>query len=239
MLPQKQAMGPVPVLPSPEAMILVVAATEFEMQAFLQAAPGPSCRHLVCGIGPVEAALGLGVALSQARPLPDAVLNIGIAGAYPRKHGPAGLLDICVAQQEELGDFGRCQAQTLLPLSVPGTSMPASFPLADDLRLHLEECLKRAGIATTSGRFITVNCVSADRQRGAMLLKRYPDALCENMEGAALARVCAHFALPFAEMRCISNMVDDPQHQHWRLAEACIRCGQAAATLFKENGLEG
>lgn len=220
-------------------MILVVAATEFEMRAFLQAAPRLSCRHLVCGIGPVEAALRLTLSLSQAQPLPDAVLNIGVAGAYPRRHDPADLLDICVAQQEELGDFGRCQGQTLLPLTVPNIPTPASFPLADGLRLRVVKRLDAAGIAHTGGRFITVSCVSADRQRGAMLLKRYPDALCENMEGAALARVCAHFALPFAEMRCISNMVDDPHHQHWRLAEACTRCGQAAATLFKENGLEG
>ncbi len=219
-------------------MILVVAATEFEMRAFLRAAPQPSCRQLICGIGPVEAALQLSLALSSMQPLPDAVLNIGVAGAYRRKRSPATLLDICMAEQEELGDFGRCQAQALLPLTVPNIATPGSFALADALRLRMVERLSAHGIAHTIGRFITVNSVSADRQRGAMLLQRYPDALCENMEGAALARVCAHFSLPFAEMRCISNMVDDPQHQHWRLEEACIRCGRAAAALFQENGLD-
>ncbi len=217
-------------------MILVVAATEFEMQAFLQAAPQPPpCRQLLCGIGPVEAAFQLSLALSAMQTLPEAVLNIGVAGAYRRERNPATLLDICVAQQEELGDFGRCQAQTLLPLSVPNASTPSSFALADGLRLRMTKRLSAQGIPHTSGRFITVNSVSADRQRGAMLLQRYPDALCENMEGAALARVCAHFSLPFAEMRCISNMVDDPDRQQWRLQEACTRCGQAAALLFQED----
>ena len=34
-----------------------------------------------------------------------------------------------------------------------------------------------------------------------------------NMEGAALALAAAHFGLPFAELRCVSNVVDEPERQ--------------------------
>ena len=79
------------------------------------------------------------------------------------------------------------------------------------------------GIAHTRGVFITVNCASGDRARADMLLARFPEALCENMEGAALARVCAAHGLPFAELRCVSNLIDEPERQGWRLREACAR----------------
>ena len=216
-------------------MLLVVSATAFELEAFFQAGPKLPVRQLVCGIGPVEAALHLSLFLSRQRPLPRAVLNIGIAGAYCRKQEPAQVLDICLAEQEELGDLGKCEGKNLSPLAVKNCVLPASFSPDAALRQHLHQQLGAFGIPCSSGRFITVSCVSADRQRGAMLLQRYPDALCENMEGAALARVCAHFNLPFAELRCISNMVDDPGRQQWRLQEACTRCGQAAALLFQED----
>jgi futalosine hydrolase len=53
--------------------VLVVAATEREL-ARVQGA-----ETLVCGIGPVEAALQTARALAQSRP--EAVLHVGIAGA--------------------------------------------------------------------------------------------------------------------------------------------------------------
>ena len=53
--------------------LLVVAATEREL------APVDGVRTLVCGIGPVEAAVATARALAEERP--SAVLQVGIAGA--------------------------------------------------------------------------------------------------------------------------------------------------------------
>ena len=55
-------------------MLLVVAATEREL------APVEGARTLVCGVGPVEAAVATGRTLAEERP--DAVLHVGIAGAH-------------------------------------------------------------------------------------------------------------------------------------------------------------
>jgi futalosine hydrolase len=54
-------------------LILVVAATERELT------PVDGARLLVCGVGPVEAAVATSRALAEERP--DAVLHVGIAGA--------------------------------------------------------------------------------------------------------------------------------------------------------------
>ena len=220
-------------------MILVTAATAFEMQAFTraraqQAGPKQPVKQLLCGIGPVEAALHLSVFLSRAKQLPEAVVNLGIAGAYDRQNQPAAVLDICLAEREELGDLGKQEDGRIEPLLVKNNVIPCSFAVDQPLLERMAAGLQSAGIVWKRGRFITVCCASGDRARGDMLLARYPDALCENMEGAALARVCGHYQVPFAEIRCISNMVDDPDKQRWLLQEACSRCGQAAAILFQE-----
>jgi futalosine hydrolase len=54
-------------------MLLVVAATEREL------APVDAARTVICGIGPVEAAVATARALAEERP--SAVLHVGIAGA--------------------------------------------------------------------------------------------------------------------------------------------------------------
>ena len=104
-------------------------------------------------------------------------------------------------------------------------------PFGSRIRSRLEE----AGLPVETGPFVTVSCASGDRVRADLLLARYPDALCENMEGAALALAAAHFGLPFAELRCVSNVVDEPERQHWCLQAACARCGEVAALLFEEK----
>jgi futalosine hydrolase len=66
-------------------VILVVAATAFEA-ALVDGAP---VRTVVCGIGPVEAALATARALAEHRPA--AVLQIGIAGARTLPHASLAL----------------------------------------------------------------------------------------------------------------------------------------------------
>lgn len=56
-----------------------------------------------------------------------------------------------------------------------------------------------------------------------MLAATY-DAISENMEGAAVARVCRSYKLDWLEIRAISNMVVDRDTSSWRLGEALKRC---------------
>jgi futalosine hydrolase len=66
-------------------VILVVAATTFEA-ALADAHP---VETVVCGIGPVEAALATAAALARSRP--DALVHIGIAGAQSLPNGSLAL----------------------------------------------------------------------------------------------------------------------------------------------------
>ncbi len=214
-------------------MYLLTAATDFEMQAFAEAGGNTkNTLQLVTGIGPVETTLSLSCLLHEQLNQVDAVLNFGVAGAYPDNGTDlqAGQLDICLAEHEILGDLGICLQDGFERFTSADLRVEDSFILDQSLRSVAGRALDCAGIVYKSGTFITVNCASGTRKRGQLLAREF-QGLCENMEGAAVARVCNHFALPCLEVRCISNIVEDRDTKKWQLKQACTRAGQAAATI--------
>jgi futalosine hydrolase len=211
--------------------VLITAATELEMQAFLDAGGGKSSVHcLITGIGPVETTLSLTNILHKRSEI-DCVLNFGIAGAYLENYTSvhAELLDLCLAEQEILGDLGIQLADKVERF---GAELPVRdrFVLDPGLLLTAGRILGDEGIPYKQGTFVTVNCASGTQHRGDQLGRQFR-GLCENMEGAAVARVCEDFSLPCLEVRCISNMVEDRNRENWRLREACVHAGRAAAVI--------
>jgi futalosine hydrolase len=184
----------------------------------------------------VETALRLTALLARREaagaPRYRGVVNIGVAGAYRRLEGGADLLDLCLAEREVLGDLGICDEETITSLRSDTLEILDTFDLDGPLLVEAEDVLAACGLAVRCGTFVTVNCVSATSRRGDQLASRH-NALCENMEGAAAARVCREFGLPLLEMRCVSNLVEERDPRTWRLREASDRCGQAAALLMQ------
>ena len=220
-------------------MILAVAATPTEMKPFqiLLQEEKLSCEILVIGVGPVETAVRLTKFLSETKEVITSVLVFGIGGAYiqPLQEKQARILGICLASQEILGDFGISHPDKLeyLPPALTGdTIYPMDTHLLDDCR----QILHNNKVKTMDGPFITVSSVSGSRMRGEMLRKKW-QGICENMEGAAVARVCLEFDLPCVELRCISNMVEDRNITNWRVDEACDKA--AGAAILTVKGLLG
>lgn len=215
-------------------MLLVTAATAFEMDGYLSARQ-EDCKVLtvLTGVGPVEASLQVTHCLATTSHTITGVINFGVAGAYLGTGQGANMLDICLADREILGDFGICFNERVEPLRGEGFAIVDTFDLRSPPLQRAESVLRNAGIAVQRGTFVTVNCVSGSRRRGDMLAHKHR-ALCENMEGAAVARVCRHFQLPLVEVRCISNLVEDRDTATWRLRDASRRCGQVVAHLVKE-----
>ena len=87
------------------------------------------------------------------------------------------------------------------------------FDRADALigNAHLEafgigEALVHEGLIVSGDRFIA-GAAQSDALREAL-----PDALAVEMEGAAVAQVCADFERPFAVLRTVSDRADDQAH---------------------------
>ncbi len=218
-------------------MYLALSATAMEMKAFDKAAAGIDCHRLVTGLGLVETTLRLADWLrdrKEERTSIAGVINFGIAGAYLHNGGAqtAGLLDICLATDEVLGDLGICLHSKIEHFSADNLGLQQSFVLDRTLRIRGERALEQAKTLCKSGRFVTVQCVSGTEQRGNMLGEAC-EGMCETMEGAAVARVCREFAVPVLEVRCVSNLVEDRNVQNWKLRQACNRAGQAAAVIIR------
>lgn len=217
-------------------MILAVAATQFEMDPFLHLADLHRSAWLISGVGPMETSLQLTRYLERERKKIAVVVQFGVAGVYLPEEGAVGgampeLLDLCLAEKEVYGDLGICFPKRIDDL--PGELAPEKeFFLTNEYLEKAADILRRRGWAVFSGNFVTVCCASGTRDRGEMLRRRY-DGLCENMEGAAAARVCAQYDLPLVELRCISNTVDNRDTSTWRLLEACGKAGAAAAQLVQ------
>lgn len=211
-------------------MILLVAATEMEALPLVGKEAGLPHELFVAGVGPVETAVRLTRRLCEAREGVSLVLNFGVAGAYAGSG--AGLLDICLAEREVLGDFGICYEDGVESFEgqLAGRS---AFPLDPRYLAQAREILERQNCLGKQGVFITVNGISATAKRGDRLHAAHK-GLCENMEGGAVARVCAEFGVPCLELRCVSNMVEDRNPANWQLDAAVQKCGQAVFLLVEK-----
>jgi len=217
-------------------MILVVCATEFEMQALtdLVTPRQDEWCSLVTGVGMVETTLSISRFLEQQENKNkfQSVFNFGVAGAYLRKNKEsADLLEVCLAEQEVFGDFGICHPDHIEPLA-EHLMYSTTYKLDEKLLDNAEALLLQENLQVMRGNFVTVCGVSGTKSRGDILCSQY-DGLCENMEGAAVARVCDAFNLSLLEIRTISNFVEDRDLARWKLADACVEAGKAVAILLK------
>jgi futalosine hydrolase len=175
------------------------------------------------GMGKVNAALTATALVCACDP--DLLVNTGCAGAYVGSGLSVG--DLALACTEIYGDEG---VQTLsgwqsldcigIPLvEIAGKCYFNEIPLAFS---PLEKALRFAGMLGTGimkGRFVTVSTCSGTSVRGAELAGRY-DAICENMEGAAIAHVALCYGLECLEIRGVSNMVENRDLSRWDIGKA-------------------
>lgn len=209
-------------------MYLLAAATDFECDcARKNLAPHKDITFLSTGVGPVETAFSLTDFLSRHSHI-SAVIHFGVAGAF--LHTGIKILDICLAKHEVLADLGICFADRIESLNGEALSITREFDLQNSLLARARKILHGQKQPFHTGTFVTVNCVSGTTRRGEFLQQTH-QAICENMEGAAVARVCRGLGLDCLEIRAISNMVEDRDPSKWQLQNACEKAGQAVSQV--------
>lgn len=95
----------------------------------------------------------------------------------------------------------RCLQQAGDRMAVANLASPTNPQSSCDARPRLHR-----GLVASGDRFVSSHAESA------ALRAALPDALAVEMEGAALAQVCADFNRPFAVLRTISDRADDDAH---------------------------
>lgn len=189
---------------------------------------------LPAGMGKTNAAQAL-TALLETRPV-RGVVGFGVGGAYPGSGlapGDVALASACIYGDEGVeapGGWISTEGIGIPLLERGGARVFNEIALDPALVEHARAALQSAGIAARVGPFVTVSACSGTAARGAVLAARF-GALCEGMEGAALAHVASLYEVPFLELRAVSNAVEDRDLSRWRLAEAADTAQRAVRVV--------
>lgn len=190
------------------------------------------------GVGKANAAATTALLLDSLHP--EAVICFGCAGAYLGSGLRIG--DLVLATEEVYGDEGAAAADGFLDMQALG------FPLAEEggsqwfNRFPVDPELLAHGyrlISQTLGPqqrlacapLVTVSTCSGTAAAGRLLAERTGGA-GENMEGAAVAQLCARYGVPFFEVRGISNLVEDRDLSRWDLPAAATTAQQAVRAVL-------
>lgn len=191
---------------------------------------GKKIVHVSSGMGIANAAMATAVLIEKFSP--RFIILFGIGGAYPF----SGLLpgDIAVAKREIYADSGLILKDGLhgfdaigIPLAVRGKKKFFGEFSLDAKAARMAARLTGA----KAGTFLTVAASTGTLKRSLELRNKF-GAICENMEGAAVAQACYLYGVPLVEIRGISNMVEDRAPKKWLKDEAALNCQMAVLKLL-------
>jgi adenosylhomocysteine nucleosidase len=143
------------------------------------------------------------------------LLFTGVAGGL---HPSAKVGDVVVADALLQHDMDASPLFPRFEVPLTGRSRFDADPgRADALMAAAQRCLQSADAPRAAAHVHRGLIVSGDRfvssaAESSALRSVLPDALAVEMEGAAVAQVCADFDRPFAVLRSISDRADDAAH---------------------------
>lgn len=200
--------------------------------------------HVISGIGKTNASRAATLLIEKFSP--SFIVNFGIGGAYPLSGLGTG--DIAIARKETYGDeglmlkdgFHKADAIGIPYLKKGRKKYFNEFPLDKNLMkkamkaISPHPLLKEGRYQIKSGTFVTVSSATGTCKRAGELEKRF-NAICENMEGAAVAHICAIYRMPMLEIRGISNIVENRDKNRWGIKAAAGNCQKAVLEFLKAD----
>lgn len=186
------------------------------------------------GIGAMLMSMQLTRILATHRP--QAVLLCGCGGSYPGSGLAVG--DLALASAEIYGDCGVATASGFVPLEQLNIPQQPLFAPVFQQKYSLENTLFHAARKllpnAVCGPFVTINCGSGSTDT-SLRLEQQTGGICENMEGAAAAQVCAEFSCPLLEVRGISNPTGTRETRLWDIPLGVKVAQDAICTLLQKG----
>lgn len=189
---------------------------------------------IIPGIGKTNAAIGATYLVEKFSP--DLIILFGIAGAYPSSGLSVG--DVAIAEKEFYGDEGviiKDGFRGLDFINIPFLKKgKKKFFNEFTLNKGIIDMIKRkAKVPLKSGNFVTLSTITGTTERAIELRDKY-NAICENMEGAAVAHVCEVFGKDVLEIRGISNIVEDRDRSRWDLKAGIKTCNNVLLDILND-----
>lgn len=205
--------------------LLICVATDLE-GALLRDRIGanPAVAIVRTGVGPVNAAHAVTLAITRSRP--TAIVVCGIGGAYPSSG--LGVGDVACAESECYGELGASSPDGFLDMRALG------FPIVDGPSPLFNVLPMRLFPSPTRVRFVTMStCTGTDD--AARAIEARTGGAVESMEGAAVAHVAHLHGILVGELRGISNIVTDRNTKAWRIKEAAAAAQEALLTWIAQR----
>ena len=190
--------------------ILVVAATEFEIEPFTR--DNNIAEVLIAGVGITGTVYNLTKTLFQNKY--DLVIQAGIAGTFNKTYSNG---DVVVVSEDTFGDAGIEEKNNFHTLFETGFAAENDLPYTGGWLLNGNPVLET--VLLPKAKAITVNMVTDNKERIARIAEKFnPDV--ESMEGAAFHYVCLREKVNFLQIRSISNEVGERDKTKWAIANA-------------------
>lgn len=179
-----------------------------------------------CGIGKVNAAICTQI-LCDCFAVTH-IVNTGIAGSLCAEQD---IGDMVVSSDVWHHDFD-CYHFGYPMCKIPG--MPQGFPADEQLVQLAVKAAEETGSKVRVGRVASGDQFIADPVLKERVIER-TQALCTEMEGAAIAQTAYRNGIPFVILRCISDKADNSVEMDYPSFEAIAahRCAQVAKNLAK------
>jgi futalosine hydrolase len=202
--------------------VLVVSATEFEIEPFLKENNGIDV--VVTGIGITSATYNLTKKLLQNKY--GLVIQAGIAGSFNNKFQNA---NVVLVGKDTFGDCGIEEKGNFKTLFESGLSQENDFPFKNGWLMNQNNYFSTSKLPIAKG--ITVNRITDDTVQIRKIVEKFdPDV--ESMEGAAFHYVCLQQQQNFLQLRSISNTVGERNKEKWATREAIINLNKELKILI-------
>ena len=179
-----------------------------------------------CGIGKVNAAVCTQIMISTFGV--NEIINTGVSGGISK-----GIRqnDIVIAERFVQHDVDTTAIGD--PIGFVSTINKVYFDTDKGITSRLKAAIGNKA-RTTIGTIATGDQFVADKKTGKKIHERFSACACD-MEGGAIAQVCALAGVPFGAVRCISDSADEKAHMDYPefAAKAAATCAAMVLEYFK------
>ncbi len=160
---------------------------------------------VVGGVGKVAAALATQFAHDVFKP--RCVVAVGVAGALRDETSRGQVVVATAAAQHDMDGRPLTAARGVIP-GLNLSAFNADAPLAEKLLVAAKRAVENPRIVR-SGLVLTGDQIVTSRAVRDALAREFPEALCVDMETAAIAQVAHQNGLPWGAVRVTSDSADE------------------------------
>lgn len=204
--------------------ILIVAATAGEVANVDRLAARHSVDVLHTGVGMVATAAHCARRLAET-PY-DLALNLGVCGSFDAAIPPGTAVHVI---SDRIAELGAEDGDGFLAIEELGLLFPG-----DRAEIVNENPpASRALQALPAVRGITVNTVHGRASTIADVIARFHPQV-ESMEGAAFMYACALAGVAYAQVRAVSNVVEQRNRAAWRIEDAIATLAETSLAIIEQ-----